>query len=143
MKKSASKRKTSPIKAAQARTKSVRFKAKQALQKANDAKRALKIKLKTLQAKYKQNLQETAQKSYEKAIADIYQQQEQKHTAKFKALSAAEEKFEKQYASKVNKKMKKAFKAPAANPHTAATMKKSTRTISARRTYKKRSRRAA
>ena len=78
-----------------------------ALQKANTAKKAIKLKLATLKAELKQKLQNAAATAYEKAMKDFHREHISKAEAKQKILAAAEAKFEKKFAKKLSKQSKK------------------------------------
>src|ERR1700678_404372 len=100
MKRSASKKHISPLKAVQARAKARHIKARDALHKANETKKTLKIRLNELKADFKHKLATAAETAYHRAHAELHAEQHKKHEAKMKILSAAEAKFEKSYAKK-------------------------------------------
>ncbi len=70
------------------------------LQKAQAAQKAIKAKLKTLKAEFKQKLQAVSQTAYEQAMRDFQRDHVKRIEAKQKIIAAAEAKFEKKFAKK-------------------------------------------
>ena len=79
---------------------------KAAVKKAKQAEKAMRAAFAKKTAGFKKKLKEVEKNSYNKALNELQRLLLKKEEAKAKILKAAEDKFEKSYASKFGKKMK-------------------------------------